>query len=152
MDRGGSENTTFPGCLQGGWKECTHVSVCFSGTLVLSIQPQVKHMDKRKHPRIPIRGLRADISDGKGFYTGTVMDISRVGMSLTHIPKHLDADADILSVIVDGQGSHFKLLVKQKWESPGGNTKIIGTQIENSPWDWTEFIAQLEPEQDDIWG
>lgn len=109
-------------------------------------------MDKRRHPRIPIRGLSADISDGKGFYTGTVMDISRFGMSLTHIPKNLDADADILSVIIDGQGSHFKLLVKQKWESDGGNTKNIGTQIENSPWDWTEFITQLEPEQDDIWG
>jgi hypothetical protein len=109
-------------------------------------------MDKRRHPRIPVRGLRADISDGKGFFTGTVMDISHAGMSLTHIPKHLDANADILSVIVDGQGSHFKLLVKQKWENEGGNSKIIGTQIENSPWDWTEFIAQLEPEQDDIWG
>lgn len=109
-------------------------------------------MDKRRHPRIPIRGLSADVSDGKGFFTGTVMDISRFGMSLNHIPKTLDPSADILSVIIDGQGNHFKLLVKQKWEEDTGKTKTIGGQIENSPWDWTEFIMQLEPDKDDIWG
>ncbi len=123
-----------------------------SGHKVLSIQLQVKYMDKRRHPRIPIRGLSADISDGKGFFTGSVTDISRFGMSLNHIPSGLDPDADILSVIIDGQGAHFKLLVKQKWESENGSSKIIGGQIENSPWDWTEFVMQLEPEQDDIWG
>lgn len=116
------------------------------------IQLQVKLMDKRRHPRIPIRGLSADISDGKGFFTGTVMDISRFGMSFNHIPKTLDGDADILSVIIDGQGTHFKLLIKQKWESDTGNSKTIGGQIENSPWDWAEFIMQLEPDKDDIWG
>ena len=73
-------------------------------------------------------------------------------MSLDRIPKNLDPDADILSVIVDGQGSHFKLLVKQKWETDAGVVKVIGGQIENSPWDWTEFVMQLEPGQDDIWG
>lgn len=109
-------------------------------------------MNKRKYPRIPIRGLNADISDGKGFFTGKVTDISRFGVSLNKIPNTLDGDADILSVIVDGQGAHFKLLIKQKWESVADNSKIIGGQIENSPWDWTEFVRQLEPEQDDIWG
>lgn len=123
-----------------------------SGELVISIQLQVKHMDKRRHPRIPIRGLSADISDGKGFYTGRVTDISRFGMSLNHISKELDGKADILSVIIDGQGAHFKLLIKQKWENVTGESKIIGGQIENSPWDWTDFVMQMEPEQDDIWG
>jgi hypothetical protein len=73
-------------------------------------------------------------------------------MSLNGIPKNLDGNADILSVIIDGQGAHFKLLAKQKWESVAGSHKIIGAQIENSPWDWAEFVMQLEPEQDDIWG
>jgi len=127
-------------------------STGITGELVTLIQLQVVHMDKRKYPRVPIRGLNADISDGKGFFTGTVMDISRVGMSLDQIPKTLDGNADILSVIIDGQGNHFKLLVKQKWEIESGKTKIIGGQIENSPWDWTEFIMGIEPDQDDIWG
>ncbi len=109
-------------------------------------------MDKRRHPRIPIRGLSADISDGKGFFTATVTDISRFGMSLNDLPTTLDGNADILSVIIDGQGAHFKLLVKQKWETKTGGRKIIGGQIENSPWDWSEFVRQMEPERDDIWG
>lgn len=108
-------------------------------------------MDKRRYQRIPIRGLSADISDGKGFFSGTVTDISQMGMSLNHISRHLDSNAQILSVIIEGQGAHFKLLVRQKWESVNGEFKVIGGQIENSPWDWTDFVAQHEPEQDDVW-
>lgn len=108
-------------------------------------------MDKRRYPRIPIRGLNADISDGKGFFSGTVTDISQMGMSLNHISRHLDGNAQILSVIVEGNGAHFKLLVKQKWESTNGEFKVIGAQIENSPWDWTDFVSQHEAEDDDIW-
>lgn len=107
-------------------------------------------MDKRRYPRIPIRGLSADISDGNGFFSGTVTDISQAGMSLNHISRHLDSDAQILSVIVEGQGAHFKLLVKQKWESTTGEFKAIGTQIENSPWDWTDFVGKHETEEDDV--
>lgn len=108
-------------------------------------------MNQRRHPRIPINGLQADISDGKGFFTGTVTDISRFGMSLNDIPLKMDPDADILSVIIEGQGTHFKLLIRQKWESASGLYKVIGGQIENSPWDWTEFVMQHEPDADDIW-
>lgn len=108
-------------------------------------------MEKRRYPRIPTRGLQADISDGKGFYSGTVTDISRVGVSLGEISQALDPDADILSVIVDGDGAHFKLLIKQKWETSAGKFKVIGGQIEHSPWDWTEYVKQLEPDGDDLW-
>ncbi|MFV0436219.1 MAG: hypothetical protein ACK5PS_02335 [Desulfopila sp.] len=109
-------------------------------------------MDKRQYPRIPIQGLSADISDGKGFFTGKVMDISRDGMSLDQISTTLDGDADILSIIIVGHGTQFKLLVKQKWEIKTPNTKIIGGQIENNPKGWSEFIMQMEPDRDDIWG
>lgn len=109
-------------------------------------------MNQRKHPRIPVSGLQADISDGKGFFTGMVADISRYGMALNEIPVKLDPEADILSVIIEGHGAHFKLLVKQKWEiSTTAMHKVIGGQIENSPWDWTEFVILHEPEDDDLW-
>jgi hypothetical protein len=109
-------------------------------------------MDKRRYPRIPIRGLQADISDGKGFYSGTITDISRSGVSMGQVSNSLDPEADILSVIVDGQGAHFKLLIKQKWETSAGKFKMIGGQIENTPWDWDDFVKQLEPDSDDPWG
>ena len=104
-----------------------------------------ERMNKRKHPRITISHIEADISDGRGFYTGTVQDISRFGLSITNIPKRLDKDADIYSVILDGPGTHFKLLARPVWEQEDGLNKRIGAQIENSPWTWTEYVMRHEP-------
>lgn len=104
----------------------------------------VRIMEQRKHPRIIIDNVEADISDGKGFFSGTVLDISRFGISITDIPKRLDNSADIYSVILDGPGIHFKLLVRPIWEKENGTSKTIGAQIENSPWTWAEFVLNQE--------
>lgn len=106
-------------------------------------------MNQRKHPRIIITHIEADISDGRGFYTGTVQDISRFGLSISNIPKRLDTSADIYSVILDGPGTHFKLLARPIWEQEDGMSKTIGAQIENSPWTWTEYVMHHEPLPDD---
>lgn len=108
-------------------------------------------MNQRKFPRIPMSGLQADISDGKGFYTGQVTDISRNGLSLIDVPARLDPKAHILSVIVEGPGAHFKLLMKQRWESSSGHYKAIGGEIEDSPWNWMQFVMQYESDEDDLW-
>ncbi len=102
-------------------------------------------MNQRKHPRITITHIEADISDGRGFYTGTVQDISRFGLSISNLPKRLDKSADIYSVILDGPGTHFKLLARPIWEVEDGMNKTIGAQIENSPWTWTEYVIRHEP-------
>lgn len=99
-----------------------------------------------------ISHVEADISDGKGFFTGMVTDISRFGLSITDVPKKLDRGADIYSVILDGPGTHFKLLARPVWEEDDGMSKTIGAQIENSPWTWTEYVMRHEPEDDDVWG
>ena len=104
----------------------------------------VEFMDKRRHPRIVIENIEADISDGKGFFNGVVVDISRFGISISDIPKRLDNSADIYSVILDGPGIHFKLLVRPIWEKQNGYSKTIGAQIENSPWTWAEFVMNHE--------
>ena len=99
-----------------------------------------------------ITHIEADISDGKGFFTGIVTDISRFGLSITDIPKRLDQSADIYSVILDGPGTHFKLLARPVWEEDDGVSKTIGAQIENSPWTWTEYVMRQEPEdENDVW-
>jgi hypothetical protein len=103
-------------------------------------------MEKRKHPRMVMSNLEADISDGKGFFSGVINDISRFGLSITDVPKRLDRSADIYSIIVDGPGTHFKLLARPIWEEDNGSHKVIGAQIENSPWTWTEFVMRHEPD------
>ena len=102
-------------------------------------------MEKREHPRMDVLELQADISDGNGFFSGTVKNISRFGLAITDIPANLDDSADIYSVILDGPGIHFKLLVRPVWEHTDGNRKTIGALIENSPWTWTEYVMGKEP-------
>lgn len=94
----------------------------------------------------------ADISDGRGFFTGTVHDISRFGMALDDISMKIDSHARHLTVIVEGQNGHFKLKITPRWETVAGRQKIIGGQIEQCPFSWTEFVMRFEPEKDDVWG
>ena len=89
--------------------------------------------------------LQADISDGNDFFTGTVKNISRFGLAMTDIPDALNQDAEMYSVILDGPGIHFKLLVRPMWEYTDDGGKTIGAMIENSPWTWTDYVMGKEP-------
>lgn len=109
-------------------------------------------MNKRRHLRIAMTGMVADISDGRGFYTGMVHDISRYGLALEDIPVKINSHAEHLTVIVDGQGGHFKLRFSPKWETVAGRQKLIGGRIEQCSIAWTDFVMHFEPEPDDIWG
>lgn len=94
----------------------------------------------------------ADISDGKGFFSGRVHDISRSGLSLYDIPQKIDAQSSFLTVVVTGQGDHFKLQIRPCWQKTAGREKIIGGRIEESSFAWTEFVMRREPEDDEIRG
>lgn len=107
-------------------------------------------MENRKHPRMEIANIEADISDGTGFFSGVVQDISRFGLAISDVEKRLDKSADIYSVILDGPGTHFKLLVRPVWEIDDGTKKTIGAQIENSPWTWTDFVMRHEAQIDEF--
>jgi hypothetical protein len=109
-------------------------------------------MNKRQYPRIAMTGMVADISDGRGFFTGTVHDISRYGVALENIPVKINSHADHLTVIVDGRGGHFKMKISPKWENVDGRQKLIGGQIQQCSTAWMNFVMHFEPEPDDIWG
>ena len=70
--------------------------------------------------------------------------MSRFGLAIADISPDLDRDSDIYTVIIDGPGTHFKLLVRPVWEKDDGNSKTIGARIENSPWTWTDFVMRQE--------
>jgi hypothetical protein len=89
-------------------------------------------------------GIQADVSDGKIFFSGAVKNMSRYGLAIGEISQDMENTADIYSVIIDGPGAHFKLLVRPVWEHDDGTTKTIGARIENSPWTWTDFIMRQE--------
>lgn len=96
-------------------------------------------------------GIVADISDGKGFFTGVVHDISRFGLALDEIPSKMNSRAESLTLIIDGQGGHFRMKLRPRWETIAGRQKIVGGQIEKTPVAWTEFVMRFEPEEDGFW-
>jgi hypothetical protein len=109
-------------------------------------------MNKRRHQRMEVDNLMVDISDGRGFFTGTVCDLSRFGLMVDNIPKKLDEKAPHLSVVISGQGKHFKMKVRPRWFVRQSVGKKIGVELLNAPWGWTEFVMNLEPKDDDVWG
>ena len=104
-------------------------------------------MNARVNPRIFVQGLSGDISDGKSSYTGVIDNISLSGMSISKLPKTVDNKAELLSVMVEGGNRYFKLLLKKCWETENEENKTIGTEIQNSPWLWNEFVLQCQMRQ-----
>ena len=107
-------------------------------------------MERRKQPRIMIDDLSVDINDGKGFYQGRVTDISKTGLCMEDLPKHINTEAKRLTVVVSGKGGHFRLIVCPKWYTQGNADKIIGGEILTSSWMWEDFVSRLEPLSDTI--
>ena len=112
-------------------------------------------MEKRKYPRIVIDDMSIDISDGMGFCSGAVSDISRLGLCLVNLAKRLGKHADAYTVVASREGQNFKFRVKPRWEMVGRLDKKVGVEIDNVPHQWTEYIIALEPPPvpgDDLWG
>lgn len=109
-------------------------------------------MEKRNHPRMVVQGITADVSDGRGFYTATLEDISRFGLSLSDLPARVNKNSDKLTVVFAAGGVNYKLVLKLRWEQVNGLHKTIGGLIDKSPWKWTDYVMKQEPETEDIWG
>jgi hypothetical protein len=99
-----------------------------------------------------VSNLLADISDGNGFFSGHVSNISRRGMLLHDIPQKLDDQAKKLSLGISGNGGNFKMQSIPKWASGDGLGKKLGIELVNIPHNWTQFVMELEARPVDAWG
>ena len=102
-------------------------------------------MEKRQYERVAVGNLHVDIFDGRGFFSGTVEDFSRFGLKLNAVHKKLNDHARNLSLIVFGQGKHFKILAEPKWTQGHSFSKKIGVEIVKEHLDWAEFVMKFEP-------
>jgi hypothetical protein len=110
-------------------------------------------MEKRKYPRMGIRSLSVDVSDGVGFFPGVVSDVSRVGLGMSDLSKRLNGDVKKMTIVVSARGEHFKMNVQPKWSTQDGPRKSVGVEIMSAPYGWTEFVMNFEPVfHDDVWG
>ncbi len=109
-------------------------------------------MEQRQHPRLDTVGLEVDISDSKGFSTGSLKDISRFGVCITDLPRKLHTKDNSFIVVISTKKKRFKLQVIPQWEQQDGLSVVTGAMIDNAPWDWTAMVMQMEPQTDDAWG
>ena len=99
-------------------------------------------MEKRRHDRVTNQKLLVNISDGAGFYTGTVKDFSRAGLLLDDVPKRLNAKAKNISVIIDNNTNNFKFKAKPRWTKQQAISQLVGFEIVNPPWGWAEYVIE----------
>jgi hypothetical protein len=100
-----------------------------------------------------VNNLVADLSDGFGFFSGTVSDISRYGMLLEHVPKKINTQTKKLTLIVSANGKNFRILAIPKWVIENNQSKSMGIEILDAPSEWTDFVRKHEPKvvSDDVW-
>ncbi|MBU1568598.1 MAG: PilZ domain-containing protein [Proteobacteria bacterium] len=109
-------------------------------------------MEKRRHQRMEVDNLNVDISDGVGFFGGTISDLSRFGIKVDNLPKRLDDNAKQLSIVISGKGKNFKIKARPRWTVRQPISKSVGIEIVNAPFGWTEFVMDFEPTRDEAWG
>ena len=102
------------------------------------------YLEQRKHPRIDVVDLTINVSDGLGFYSGSIQNLSRFGLLMSGLPLQLDQDAKRLSIVVSGHNKHFKMVATPKWTKENQLRKDVGVELVNAPWGWTEFVMSLE--------
>lgn len=108
--------------------------------------------NKRRYSRMGVQGIEADIADDIGFCSAQVRDISRFGICLSDISRKLHVKGDNFLIVISCNGRRFKVYAQSKWEADEGFDKIVGVEIKNAPWAWTEFVSTMEPIEDDVWG
>lgn len=110
-------------------------------------------MEKRNHPRVTMASLSVDISDGVGFFQGTLTDASRFGVCIGNLSKKINGQAKKIVLVVSSQGNTFKCKARPRWTMTDGVSKFIGAELFEPPWGWVEFIMQHEPKkEDEEWG
>ncbi len=109
--------------------------------------------NQRKYFRMDVQGMEADISDDIGFCSAHVKDVSRFGIRLSELPRKLHIKGNkFLLVISDQQGHRFKVHAQGKWVEEQGFEMVLGAEIKDAPWAWTEFVSTIEPTKNDVWG
>ncbi|MBU1137916.1 MAG: hypothetical protein KKD01_01145 [Proteobacteria bacterium] len=99
--------------------------------------------EKRRDPRfIPGKGAFAEITAGDTTCTGLVCNISRLGISLKHLPDIFFDKMDKLTIVIRGDGVDQNLLVKPKWVLATDSGKRLGAEIDTAPPSWRQFLMQ----------
>jgi hypothetical protein len=101
--------------------------------------------EKRKYPRLAVRDLHFDVSDGIGCCSGSILDVSQTGLCLVDLAKRFGKGMGVYTVVVASTGDcHWKFRVRPRWEQTGGTSKQVGVEIDEPPRQWITYVRSLE--------
>jgi len=100
--------------------------------------------EQRKHQRVAVDGMSVDLSDGTGFCSGVVQDISQSGLCVADMTMRFGKNSGVFTVVAASGHRRFKLRVKPVWEESSGSTKRMGLEIREPSWAWLEYVWSLE--------
>ena len=109
-------------------------------------------MEQRKYFRAKLNNAEVNISDRAGFCTATLKDCSRFGVCITDIPRKIHTKDGFFLAVISNGSIHFKLKIKECWQTKDGLATKVGGAIENAQWEWTEMVMAREPKSNDVWG
>jgi len=108
-------------------------------------------MNKRRHQRVEVKKLVAKLSDGVNSFSGTVSNISRLGILFDDFHQGPDTTEHKFLITISAKSKDFKLQVEPKWVGRIKSANKMGLAIINPPFDWTVFAMICEPAAEDIW-
>jgi hypothetical protein len=107
-------------------------------------------MNKRRYQRVEVKKLVANLSDGVNSFSGTVSNISRLGVLFNDFRQRPNTLKNRLLITISAKSKDFKLQVEPKWVSRKKSENKMGLAIINPPFDWTVFAMIYEPADEDI--
>ena len=121
------------------------------GTLMEHRTEQAKNLRSglgylaRRHRRKEITGFIGDVTGGGPIVAGEVRDISQGGFRVRDLADKYKSGKYFYTVVLSGQGHHFRMLATPCWEKVDPATKQTetGFKILDCPVEWLEYTQQV---------
>lgn len=88
--------------------------------------------------------MNAQITVGGASCSALISDISKMGISLKHLPDRFSYQINKLPVTVRHYGVDYKLIIKTKWVKLTKYGKQIGAEIEMASPEWNQYPLQKQ--------
>lgn len=108
-------------------------------------------MNRRLHQRTKVQNVVANLSNGVDKFSGTVNDVSRLGLLLGNISNELVDCKNEFSITVSASSVDYNLTVVPKWIGENISEKRMGLEILNAPLEWVLFVMDYEPSVENVW-
>jgi hypothetical protein len=99
---------------------------------------------RREATRMEIPGITAHVSDGAGYWQGTLVDASESGFCLSmHQGVPFSSSGIRLGVLLERDGHCLPVRVELKWTREEQERTCLGLAIDDQQWSWEKFRDRI---------